>query len=69
MMINNFQVGKDHAHPFAIFKINIQTKHLPMDYFKSNLNTSLKKEFKKFILLTVFHSLILCLMIIYPNRK
>jgi hypothetical protein len=69
MMTNSFLVGKDLAHQFAIFKTNIQMKLPTMDYFKFNSNMSLKKEIKKFILLTVFHILILCSMIIYQNRK
>lgn len=62
--VNSIQVGKEIALMFVTYKINTQMKHLQVDYFKFNLTMNLKLDFKRYILLIVFHTLIQCLMII-----
>lgn len=69
MKINSYQAGKGPANRFAISKINIRTKLLQMGCFKFNSSMNLKKVFRKYILHTVFLTHILCLMIIYLNKK
>jgi hypothetical protein len=63
-IFNNFQVGKEIARMFVTYKISIQMKRHLVDCFKFNLIMNLKLDFKKYILLTAYLTLIRCSMII-----